>query len=338
MSTDNHTQLLTAIKQSLKCSDKAILVKLTGGVSNLTYRLTDGEHQWIVRTSPPGTKARGAHDMVREFNLLKALSGDYDLSPKVHFLIDDINIFPRPLYIMEAINGIEIHKNIPDIYSTHNHPQLCRSLIQAQYQLHQVPLSQELQVFNKGHGYIQRQVDGWIQRYRNVQAKHNRADLIIDWLLKQMPEDKRAYTLIHNDFKFDNLIFDAQNITTVKGVLDWEMATVGDPLMDLGCSLAYWIQADDSANLQAIRSQPTTEKNMLSRDDYVHQYCQISGLSLDNYDFYYVYGLFRLMVIVQQIYYRYEKGQTDDQRFKPFGQIRDILIQHSQQQIGDSHV
>ncbi len=338
MKTDQQDKLLAELCKRLNCSENTTLKPLSGGVSNLTYRLTDGDNQWIVRTSPPGTKAQGAHDMQREFNLLQALSGLYALSPKVNFIIDDSNVFPRPVYVMEAINGIEIHKNLPDNYKPDDQPALCRSLIAAQTQLHQVALNQELQAFNKGRGYIERQITGWIQRYRNVQARHNHADILIDWLIKHRPDDHRDYCLIHNDFKFDNLIFDTQRPTHVKGVLDWEMATVGDPLMDLGCSLAYWIEANDSAPLQAIRTQPTTETNMLSRDDYVQHYCQLSGMSLDNYDFYYVYGLFRLMVIVQQIYYRYEKGQTDDQRFKPFGQIRDILIQHSQQHIGDSHV
>lgn len=331
-------QLLKTLRARLHCSDSAFLVPLTGGVSNLTYRLVDDDKQWIVRTSPAGTKARGAHDMVREFNLLETLSDHYNLSPKVHFLIDDTHVFPRPVYVMEAIKGIEIHKDLPDQYTEKDHPQLCHALISAQFQLHQVPLNQALQEFNKGHGYIDRQVVGWIQRYHNVQANHNLADPVIAWLQKNSPKDQRDYCLIHNDFKFDNMIFDACHNTTVKGVLDWEMATVGDPFMDLGCSLAYWIEADDPAGLQAIRTQPTTASRMLTRDDYVQHYCHLSGLSLDNYDFYYVYGLFRLTVIVQQIYYRYEQGQTNDRRFKPFGQIRDILIQHSQQHIGDKHV
>ena len=338
MNKDQQIQLLTELRKRLNSSEKTSLKPLTGGVSNLTYRLTDGDNQWIVRTSPPGTKARGAHDMQREFNLLKALSGLYALSPAVNFIIDDTDVFPRPVYVMEAINGIEIHKDLPDNYTTDDQPALCHALIKAQQQLHQVPLNTALQRFNKGRGYIERQISGWIQRYKNVQAKHNHADVVMTWLQKNTPKDNRDYCLIHNDFKFDNLIFDVRQPTTVKGVLDWEMATVGDPLMDLGCSLAYWIGADDSAGLQAIRTQPTTEDNMLSRDDYVQHYCRLSGLSLDNYDFYYTYGLFRLMVIVQQIYYRYEQGQSDDERFKPFGQIRDILIQHSQQQIGTTHV
>jgi len=338
MNKQHHQNLITELGRRLDCSDKATLSPLTGGVSNLTYRFTDGDRQWIVRTSPPGTKAKGAHDMEREFDLLNALSELYPFSPKVHFLINNPDVFPRPVYVMEAIHGIEIHKDLPDNYTTEDNPPLCRSLIAAQLQLHQVPLNQELQAFHKGRGYIERQIYGWIKRYQNVQAKHNHADVIIDWLTKHIPEDKRPYTLIHNDFKFDNLIFDAQQSTQIKGVLDWEMATVGDPFMDLGCSLAYWIEANDHPNVQAIRTQPTTTENMLSRDDYVHEYCRLSGFELDNYDYYYVYGLFRLMVIVQQIYYRYEKGQTDDDRFKPFGQIRDILIQHSQHIIGKNHV
>lgn len=338
MSNDNLDTLILELQHQFSLSGQATLTPLTGGVSNLTYCLKDGDQQWIVRTSPPGTKARGAHDMAREYHLLKALSGRYDFSPTVYFLIDDTAIFPRPVYVMQAISGIEIHKNLPNLYRTEDHPALCHSLIQAQQRLHEVPLNQKLKEFNKGRGYIKRQIDGWIKRFQRVQPRHQHADGIISWLQQNLPDDTRSYTLIHNDFKFDNLIFDQHSPTRVNGVLDWEMATVGDPLMDLGCSLAYWIEADDHPTLQAIRTQPTTADNMLSRDDYVHEYCRLSGLTLDNYDFYYVYGLFRLMVIVQQIFYRYEKGQTDDPRFKPFGQIRDILIQHSQQLIGDSHV
>src|SRR5690554_1076995 len=181
MKTDQQDKLLAELCKRLNCSENTTLKPLSGGVSNLTYRLTDGDNQWIVRTSPPGTKAQGAHDMQREFNLLQALSGLYALSPKVNFIIDDSNVFPRPVYVMEAINGIEIHKNLPDNYKPDDQPALCRSLIAAQTQLHQVALNQELQAFNKGRGYIERQITGWIQRYRNVQARHNHADILIDW-------------------------------------------------------------------------------------------------------------------------------------------------------------
>lgn len=334
MNDDSKKLLLKALQNLLSCSDNLALKPLTGGVSNLTYRLTDGNQQWIVRTSPSGTKAKGAHDMAREFNLLKALSGHYALSPQVYFLIDDQTIFPRPVYVMEAIDGIEIHRSLPDVYQTQDQPLLCRALIKAQQQLHQVPLNDDLQVFNKGRDYIERQITGWIKRYQNVQPNHNQAEVLIHWLQNNLPKDNRPYTLIHNDFKFDNLIFDTEQPTRISGVLDWEMATVGDPLMDLGCSLAYWIQADDHPSTQAIRTQPTAESQMLTRNEYVHEYCLLSGLQLNNYDFYYVYGLFRLIVIVQQIYYRYQQGQTDDKRFKLFGDIRDILINHSRQQIG----
>lgn len=338
MNSDQKKSLIKYLKNRLVCTGELTLTALTGGVSNLTYRLSDGEQQWIVRTSPSGTKAKGAHDMVREYNLLKSLSEYYVLSPKVYFLIDDLDIFPRPVYVMEAIEGIEIHRSLPDVYQKQDQAMLCRALIKAQLQLHQVPLTDTLQNFNMGRGYIERQISGWIKRYKNVQPNHNRADMLIHWLQKNLPADNKPYALIHNDFKFDNLIFDTQNPTQIIGVLDWEMATVGDPLMDLGCSLAYWIQANDHPSTQAIRTQPTTENGMLTRDEYVHEYCRLSGIQLDNYDFYYVYGLFRLTVIVQQIYYRYQQGQTNDQRFKPFGDIHDILINHSLQQIGDINV
>ncbi len=338
MNITNQQTLLKYLQTALNISAPLTLEPLTGGVSNLTYRLSDGNQNWILRTSPSGKKAKGAHDMVREYQILKALKPGYPLSPKALLLVEDTAIFPRPLYLMEAKDGIAIQRKLPSLYSEEQLPLLGKSLIKAQYRLHQVPLTPTLSTFNKGPGYIQRQVAGWTKRLHNVLPNNPHAEIISQWLDRKLPNDNRDYVLIHNDFKFDNILFNRENPTEVSAVLDWEMATVGDPLMDLGCSLAYWFTADDSLGIKAISTQPTTQKGMLSRDEYVDYYCHLSGLQLDDYDFYYVFGLYRLIVIVQQIFFRYQQSQKPNPHFESFGQIRDLLITHTLDIIGDKNV
>jgi aminoglycoside phosphotransferase (APT) family kinase protein len=299
-----------------------------GGASNLTYSVKDEQHEWIMRTSPPGTKAKGAHDMHREFELLKQLHPVFPLCPEVVLFCNDSTVFDRDFYLMKPINGIIIRQQLPTTYQNTDLSLLCKELIKVHHQLHQAPTDQ-LQRFNKGPGYIDRQISGWIHRYTRVIPEKDIAEPVIKWLVNNQPEEQRAYTLIHNDFKFDNVVFDPNNTSKIIGVLDWEMTTVGDPLMDLGCSLAYWFETTDHELLKQISMMPTYLDGMLTRDEMVHQYCLASGQSIDNYHYYYIYGLFRLAVIIQQIYYRYEKGQTDNPAFKPMGMIRDLILKQA---------
>jgi len=304
----------------------------TGGASNLTYSVRDDEQEWIMRTSPPGTKAKGAHDMKREYDLLKQLHPVFPLCPEVVLMCQDPEVFDRDFYLMKPINGIIIRQQLPDVYAGTDLSQICDSLIKVHSQLHQAPTDQ-LQRFNKGHGYIERQISGWIHRYQRVAPQQDLAPPVIQWLQQHQPADNRDYTLIHNDYKFDNVVFDPNNNTEIIGVLDWEMTTIGDPLMDLGCSLAYWFEATDNEHLKAISMMPTYLDGMLTRDELVELYARYSGLAIDDYHYYYVYGLFRLAVILQQIFYRYEHGQTDNPAFKPLGQVRDLILQQALNQI-----
>ncbi|WP_154223437.1 phosphotransferase family protein [Marinicella rhabdoformis] len=310
------------------------ITPLKGGASNLTFRVTAGEQHLILRTSPPGTKAKGAHNMEREFQWLKALKPSYDLCPEPLFLCQDSSVFERDFYAMQPIEGLIIRQNLPEAFNPTQAPDLCRSLITNHFQLHQCD-GQGLHHFDKGRGYIKRQIDGWITRYLKVRPAHDKAQKVMDWLEKNMPEDNRDYCPIHNDFKFDNVVFDSSKTEKpqIIGVLDWELATVGDPLMDLGCSLAYWIQSDDNDMLKQCAMMPTHLPEMMSRDELVHYYCDLAGIQLDDYRFYYVYGLFRLAVIAQQIFFRYENGQNPNPAFATLGAIRDLMIQQATQQL-----
>ncbi len=332
MNQTQQQQITAYLKQQLPIDGELNFKAFKGGASNLTYSIKDNQHEWIMRTSPPGTKAKGAHDMHREFQLLQQLHNDFPLCPKAVLMCQDTSVFEREFYLMEPINGIIIRQQLPDLYQGTDLSLLCKELVQVHHQLHQVPTDQ-LQQFNKGPGYIDRQISGWVHRYTQVAPAQDIAEPVIKWLVNNQPADNRAYTLIHNDYKFDNVVFDPLNTSQIIGVLDWEMTTIGDPLMDLGCSLAYWFESTDHELLQRISMMPTYLDGMLTRDELVHQYSLASGQSFDNYHYYYVYGLFRLAVILQQIFRRYEQGQTDNPAFKPLGMVRDLILKQALDQL-----
>lgn len=294
------------------------------GASNLTYQVTAGKQTLIIRTSPPGTKAQGAHNMAREFNWLSALHPSYPLCPKPLFLCQDKAVFERDFYAMTPVTGDIIRQQVPSSLQNEQPHELCQSLIKTQYQLHHSN-SQAVQSFNKGPGYIERQISGWINRYDMVRPKSDQADALMKWLQNNLPMDNRNYCPIHNDFKFDNVVF-SPNSSAITGVLDWELATVGDPLMDLGCSLAYWVEANDSDAMKKVAMMPTYMPGMMTRDELLAYYCELSGDVIDNPSFYYIYGLFRLAVIAQQIYFRYENGQNPNPAFAHLGKVRDLMI------------
>lgn len=328
MNPSQQATIANYLKQNLNIEGELVFNAFQGGASNLTFSVKDGQHEWIMRTSPPGTKAKGAHDMFREYSLLKKLHPSFNLCPEVILFCNDEAVFERDFYLMKPINGTIIRRQLPESYQNVDLSLLCKELIKVHYQLHQADTT-ELQHFNKGQGYIERQITGWIHRYSRVTPEHDIAQPVIHWLNKNRPKDDRNYTLIHNDYKFDNVVFNPKNKTEIIGVLDWEMTTIGDPLMDLGCSLAYWFEAKDHESMKNISMMPTYLDGMLTRDELVHQYSISSGLDIDNYHYYYIYGLFRLAVIVQQIFYRYEKGQTDNPTFKPMGMMRDLILKQA---------
>lgn len=332
MNQQQQDQIAAYLSSQLETHGPLKFKAFKGGASNLTFSIKDDSQEWIMRTSPAGTKAKGAHNMEREYELLKQLNPVFSLCPEVLLMCQDQAVFDRDFYLMKPINGLIIRKQLPEVYQNTDLSLLCKELIKVHHQLHQAP-TELLQRFNKGPGYIDRQISGWIHRYTQVLPAQDIAEPVIKWLVDKQPKDHRTYTLIHNDYKFDNVVFDPQNSSKIIGVLDWEMTTIGDPLMDLGCSLAYWVEGTDPELFKQISMMPTYLDGMLSRDELVHQYAQLSGIEIDNYHYYYIYGLFRLAVIVQQIFYRYEKGQTDNPAFKPLGMFRDLMLKQALAQI-----
>jgi len=290
------------------------------GFSNLTYLIKIGESEFILRRPPFGEKAKTAHDMGREYNILTALQPVYQYSPQPLLYAEESDVMPAPFYVMERLKGIILRKELPDglNLSKDQAKQLSENLVDVLCRLHSVDYDAiGLANFGKPEGYVERQVRGWSKRY--IAAKTEDApdcEKIMQWLHDNMPSDTDRPMIIHNDYKFDNVVLNPENPLEITGVLDWEMATLGNPLMDLGNSLAYWINRDDPPPMQLMRQMPTNIDGMLTRDEQINLYAQKMNIKIDNFDFYYCFGLFRLAVIAQQIYYRYIHGQTKDQRFR----------------------
>ncbi len=291
--------------------------QFSGGASNLTYLLRYPGRDLILRRPPVGTRARGAHDMGREYRIQSALAPVYRYVPKMVAHCNDESVIGSEFYVMERIPGTVPRTEDDITLSPEDTNQLCRTVIDTLVELHGVDVAAAgLSGLGKGEGYVSRQVSGWSGRYRKAKTWNvPNFTGVMAWLVANQPGDVGT-CLIHNDFRLDNIVLAPDDQLTVVGVLDWELATIGDPLMDLGSSLAYWVQADDDWAFRRFRRQPTDVPGMLTRAEVVDYYCERSGLKPGNWTFYEVFGLFRLAVIAQQIYYRYHHKETHNKAFK----------------------
>lgn len=309
------------LKESIPGLDGELTVtQFPGGHSNLTYLVRVGGREMVFRRPPFGRKVKTAHDMGREYRILKALRPAFPYCPEPLAYTEDESIIGCPFYVMERIRGIILRKNLPEglSFTPDEARLLCEKLIDVFVELHRVDYgSIGLEGFGKPLGYVRRQVEGWSERYRAARTP-DAPDYagVMSWLADKMPPESPLAGVIHNDYRFDNVVLDPQDPFRIIGVLDWEMATIGDPLMDLGGALAYWVDHDDPPAMQAIRMVPTNLPGMLTRRELIARYAERMGISLVNSDFYYCFGLFRLAVIAQQIYWRFYNGQTKDERFK----------------------
>ncbi len=291
-----------------------------GGYSNLTYLISFENREMVLRRPPFGAKAKSAHDMGREYRILKLLKPFYPFCPEPLAYCQDMDVTGCPFYVMERIQGIILRRNLPDgmVLTPAQVQRLFRKVVETHYALHRLDYrSIGLEGFGKPEGYVRRQVEGWSSRYRAARTPDAPDfESVMLWLNDHQPEDSPHPCIIHNDFKFDNIILDAADPLRIIGVLDWEMATIGDPLMDLGNSLGYWVEPGDPPEMQAMKALPTHLEGALTRRRIADYYSELSGRSVDRFEFYYGFGLFRLAVIAQQIYYRFYHGQTRDSRFK----------------------
>ncbi len=288
------------------------------GHSNLTYLVRVGHREVVLRRPPFGSKVRSAHDMAREYRVLSKLHTAYPVAPKALLYCDDLSILNSPFYLMEPIRGMILRRDPPPgvPFSSETARRLSEAFVDNLARLHRLDYAAiGLADLGKPQGYLERQVKGWIERYHNSKT-HNLPEVerISAWLAPRMPVSHDT-ALIHNDYKYDNVVLDPDDPTKIVGVLDWEMCTVGDPLTDLGTALAYWADPQDSEELQEIRSAPTTLPGTLTRAQLVERYAVASGCDPGDMIFYLTFARFKVAVIIQQIYYRYAQGLTQDARF-----------------------
>jgi aminoglycoside phosphotransferase (APT) family kinase protein len=288
------------------------------GYSNLTYLLRAGDQELVLRRPPFGANIKTAHDMGREYRILSHLINVYPKVPRPLAYCDDASVLGAPFYVMERVTGVILRAMPPKGLDLS--PELMRRLSEAfidnLVELHAVDYQAAgLGAVGRPEGYVARQVKGWTERYKNARTDDlPEVEQAAAWLAENRPPEAGA-ALIHNDYKYDNLVLDPEDLSGILAVLDWEMATIGDPLMDLGTTLGYWIDPDDPDELQTLQFGLTTRPGNLNRQQLVERYAQKSGRDVSHVLFYYVYALFKIAVIVQQIYQRYKLGFTQDERF-----------------------
>jgi aminoglycoside phosphotransferase (APT) family kinase protein len=305
------------------------------GASNLTYLLRIGAWTAVLRRPPLGPLPPKAHDMLREARLLERLTTVYPLAPRPLAIAADPALLGAPFYVMERRVGIVLDTDLPAAAPPGAAAAISESFIAALAALHAVDWrGAELGDLGYPEGFLARQVRGWIGRYEAAKTADNpRVAPLVAWLTAQLPP-KQSPTLIHNDFKLNNLLLAPDDLSRIVGVVDWEMATIGDPLFDLAVSLSYWVEPGDPPALRAILPAVTDRPGFLDRAALAARYATLSGRDLGALDFYLTLAYFKLAVILQQIYARWHRGQTSDERFRAFGGHVRVLIAHAADRAG----
>ena len=300
-------------------ADDLSIKQFPSGYSNLTYFLKSSSQEFVLRRPPFGAKSlQGGHDMFREYNVLKNLKSQFSKVPDVYLYCENNEIIGAPFYLMERVEGYIIRPNLQQKDSPGKEviQNVSQSLVSTLVELHNVDINQaNLNELGNINGYVKRQVEGWIKRYNHSKTDSiANMEFIASWLDENQPVEVQE-SIVHNDFKYDNLVLDKDNHSKITAVLDWEMATIGDPFMDLGTTLGYWVDKNDLPELKLFQLSATTLDGNPTREGILELYQKESGKNITNPVFYYVFGLFKIAVIAQQIYYRYKKGYTKDRRF-----------------------
>jgi aminoglycoside phosphotransferase (APT) family kinase protein len=318
------TRLEPWLRANLPATDGPLTVRqFGGGHANLTYLIAFGDTEYVLRRPPLGPIAPRSHDMSREHLVLSRLGKAFPLAPTSFVLCQDASIIGADFHVLERRQGFAIRKELPpslrgDIGTVRR---LAEMLVDTLAALHQVD-TEQVGLSDLGHpdGFVQRQLSGWSKRW-HAAKDHDLpdADRLMSWLDKEIPSSQTT-SLLHNDYKLDNLLVDTADPATATAVLDWDMCTQGDPLMDLGYLLNVWIEAGDDPSWRENTSMPSYEEGFLTRDEVVDRYARQTGLNVERVRWYYAFGVFKLMVILQQIYIRFLRGQTQDERFRVLGQ------------------
>lgn len=294
-----------------------VITQYKGGYSNLTYLITSPDGEFVLRRPPLGLKISKAHDMIREYKVLQALEkAGYSKVPKPILCCEDESVIGVPFFMMQKVDGLILRNRIPEGLTLGEDffRKLSKNTIDGLLELHGLELENSgLGEMGKPTGYVERQVTGWSERYfKSKTDELKEMENVSKWLLDNLPKTENC-GFIHNDYKYDNLVLQGAEDPSIKAVLDWEMATVGDPLMDLGTSLAYWAEDSDPEMLKMFNLSYLPGN--LTRQEVIRYYGLNSSLYLGDILFYYVFGLFKVGVIAQQIYKRFSLGFSQDPRF-----------------------
>jgi aminoglycoside phosphotransferase (APT) family kinase protein len=297
------------------------ITQFPAGSSNLTYLIKCGAEEFVLRRPPFGNTVKTAHDMRREFEVLSKLAPVYAAAPKPFLFCDDASVIGSDFYLMERRRGVIIRGKSRDalVNSSELQRAVCKSFVVNLADLHALDYA-AAGLGDLGHpeGYCRRQVEGWTKRYFAAKTdEHPELENAITWLGQNIPIESGA-ALVHNDYKFDNIMLDPDDLTRITAVLDWEMVTIGDPLMDLGTTLGYWMSHDAGEVMLNMPFNPRVLMQNITRKELVEMYERASGRDALDMLFYYVFGTFKVAVIAQQIYARYVKGFTRDPRFSKF--------------------
>ena len=325
------------LSEELKVPNGALQIRqFPSGFSNLTYLINFADKEYVLRRPPFGANIKSGHDMSREFKILTALKGSYDKAPNPILFEEKAEVLDAPFYLMERVQGIILRAGIKEenLPTPQQFKSLSNNFVDTLVELHQLDYKAiGLETLGNPEGYTTRQVEGWSKRY--LKSKTSTVKTIEKtalWLQENIPPISGA-SLIHNDFKYDNLVLTPDENLNIKAVLDWEMTTLGNPLMDLGTSLGYWVHESDPDFIAQNQLSLTSKPGNPSRGELASLYEKKSGKTLDNIEFYFVFGVFKIAVIVQQIYYRYTLGHTKDPRFKHLDKIVELYGMLAQQAI-----
>jgi len=302
-----------------------VIEQFPAGFSNLTYLLRAGNRELVLRRPPIGAKIKTAHDMSREYRILSHLHPVYKKVPRPLLFCEDEEILGAPFYVMERVTGIILRAQAPRglELSSELMRGLSEAFVENLAEIHEVDYEAAgLGDLGSPQGYVKRQVEGWTRRYFNARTDDVPSiEKLAEWLVQHLPADSEKASLIHNDYKYDNLVLSPQDPTRVVAVLDWEMATIGDPLMDFGTSLGYWVETTDPEEWQRYGFGLTSLPGSFTRRELLDHYERRTSRNIDDPVFYFAYGLLKIAVIVQQIYFRYQKGLTRDPRFAQLGEL-----------------
>jgi len=321
-------------------SGDPVIRQFPSGQSNLTYSIVYGDKRLVLRRPPFGTKPKSGHSMIREFRVMNALKPVYPAVPDTYFHMDDADSpLGAEFYVMEEVAGYKLGRDFPEDWSLtpeENH-KLGLTFFDELVNLHTVDYASiGLGDFGKPEGYVERQITGWNGRYEKARTPDvEEFRDVMDWLEANKPETEVAHAIVHGDYRLDNVILNLENPLQIDAILDWEISALGDPLMDLGNTLAYWIEDGDPAQLAAMRMQPSAAPGMPTRSEIIKYYGEKTGYDVSNFKVYMAYGVFRLAVILQQIYYRYYHGQTQNAHFARFKDQVNILGNYARKVIED---